>query len=258
MPGCTNTFRGSRRLTLFRSGGGTRTGKPRGDLRGFPRPAFLCMCLLAVLFFPVRVNADDFSQALRKSPYTEQQRNSLGMLFAEAVEKNIPQELLVPRLEEGIAKKVPYPRLVRALRDELNRLEQARDILLGVEAGRVLAADVASWARTANLLALGVTAREIRYLAGASIGRWGDYRDATVLFVSLIDWGIDREAALALAGAALESPLEGGSFVGIMDLLVTGRRLRLDPERLARIMVRELPSVRDIEDLEERVLAPFE
>ncbi|MFW6182000.1 MAG: hypothetical protein ACOC8N_09640 [Spirochaetota bacterium] len=204
------------------------------------------------------MNADGFSQALRKSPYTEQQRSSLGVLFAEAAEKDIPQELLVPRLQEGIAKKVPYARLLTVLRGELDRLEQAHDILLDVEGGRVLVVDNASWARTANLLALGVTGREIRYMAGASIGRREDYRDATVLFVSLIDWGIDRETTLALAGAALESRLEGDSFVGIMDLLVTGRRLRLDPDRLARIMIRELPSVDDIEDLEERVLAPFE
>jgi hypothetical protein len=206
----------------------------------------------------VRVHADSFGQALRTSPYTEQQKSSIGMLFAEAAEKHIPEELLAPRLEEGVAKKVPYPRLIKALRDELTRLEQARDILLGVEGGRVLAADEASWARTSNLLALGVSEREISYVAGASIGRWEDYRDATVLFISLAGWGIDREAALSLAGAALESRLEGESFVGILDILVTGRRLRLDPDRLARLMARELPSVRDVEELEERVLAPFE
>jgi hypothetical protein len=206
------------------------------------------------LLFPHRLPAQEVGALLDRAPYEKPSKEAIRRLFDRAQAQSIPADLLLPRLEEGLAKKVAPARLLQALERELDYLERARAILLEVEEGPRLLLDSASWARTANLLAAGTAEAEVRHLVRLWRARWPDYRPATWLYAALLRWGLSRPAALALLEALQASVLPGDSFAGIQDLLLEGRRLRLQPEELADRMVRRMPQVRSVEELKESVL----
>jgi hypothetical protein len=120
--------------------------------------------------------------------------------------------------------------------------------------GSILIEDKSSWARTANLLAGGASVQEVKQIAKASHNRWMDYRNATYLFVSLVQWGLSRESSLKLTTAVLQSSITGEDFPGIMDLLAEGRRLRIQPETVAERIINVLPGAKTLEELREIVL----
>lgn len=132
-----------------------------------------------------------------------------------------------------------------ALRKEIGRLEKARLHLLETEGGSRLLLDNAAWQRTANLLAWGASGGEIREISGSCIHRREDYQQASHLFVSLVNWGLARDAALYLTSAVCKSRIDGDDFPGILELLIRGRRLLISPHNLSNRMIDELHRVRN-------------
>jgi len=58
----------------------------------------------------------------------------------------------------------------------------------------------------------------------------GDFRPTTYLYAALKEWGLGQEPSFSLIGALLRSSISADSFMGVMDLLATGRRRRIAPE----------------------------
>lgn len=210
--------------------------------------------MLAGLLAAAMLPAQSLEAALARSRFSPEQQRAIEEQFREAALQGIPLSLLLPRLEEGIAKKVPTARLQEALRGQAGLLLEARALLVETPGGEALLADPASWARTANLLAGALPAAEVRRLAGFCAKRPADYRQATSLYLSLVEWGLDRGKAQELLGALLDSRLPGESFPGVMEILVEGRRQRLAPEELVRRLLLHLPDTVSMEELKRRTL----
>jgi hypothetical protein len=230
---------------------------PEAACRRARRPArFRGLCpllagaLLLLLPFGVAA-ADDLAGALGRSGYGRSERAEIERFFQEAERWGIPEGLLLPRLEEGVAKRVGCTRLLSALKLEREHLLEARSLLERTHGGEVLLADAAAWARTANLLAAGVSPEEVEALADASRARPGDFRGASYLYVALRDWGLPPELSLALARDVLASALRGESFPGILDLLGEGRRRRLAPEEIVARIREQLRRAHSLEELRE-------
>jgi hypothetical protein len=207
----------------------------------------LCAAFLTIALpvFPQSVES-----ALARSGYTAVQKESIAAFFREVEDAGIPSEMLLPKLEEGIAKGVPAPRVLRALEREAENLVETRALLLGSAAGERLLEDPASWARAANLLAVGVSEGEIEELVALCGGRCAGFRPASYLYVALREWGLDMEPALDLIGSLLASSIAADEYMGVMDLLAGGRRRRIPPEELIqriRDNVKEASSIKELE-----------
>lgn len=128
-------------------------------------PSLLAWILAGLLAATPRSD-EPGSRAGPRGRFSPDQQRSLQEQFREAELQGIPVALLLPRLEEGIAKKVPPARLQEALRRQADLLLKARALLVGAPGGDALLADAAAWARTANLLSGALPAAEVRLLAG--------------------------------------------------------------------------------------------
>ena len=214
------------------------------------------ICLLVFLLASgaaaVTAAADDLEELLRRGGFDPARRGDVRAVFEEAADRGVPSALLLPRVEEGLAKGVPADRMLRGIERELSLLLEAREIL-SEEAG-VLLKDQASWARTANLLAGGLSQREVRTLARVASARPRDYRSATYLYVALAEWGLPRDQAGLLLEALVASRVPGEEFAGIVEILVEGRRARIPPERLAERIRAALPRVQNLDELKKTVL----
>ena len=217
------------------------------------RAAALAIFLLAAV---LPLGAQSLESVLSRSRYSPEVKAEVSREFRDAENQGIPVELLLPRLEEGIAKKVNAGRLLAALEREQGLLLQARGLLTGLDGGARLLEDQASWARAANLLSAGYGSGEVEELARASLSRLGDFRPAASLYVSLRGWGLPSSQALDLLRGLLASPIRGERFPGIMEILIEGRRLRLPPEILIRRLLAQLPETGTIEELRQKSLQP--
>lgn len=230
-------------IRLFAAGG-----------RRFPQLSFVGCLVVFSLFAAIPVSGQNvesvITTTLEKSRYSERQKASIISFFTETDRADLPAELLVPKLEEGIAKRIPAQRVLDALKREREGLLKARALILRVEGGEQVLADRASWARTANLLAGGISETEIEGLILLCRSRVGDFRPATYLYAALKEWGLGQEPSFSLIGALLRSSISADSFMGVMDLLATGRRRRIAPEELVRRIEEHLKQVKRIEELE--------
>jgi hypothetical protein len=224
-----------------------------GPIGGACRAAALAVFFLAAV---LPLTGQSLDGVLSRSRYSPEERDEVSRQFREAERQGVPVELLLPRLEEGIAKKVPAGRLLAALQREWQLLLEARGLLLELDRGVRLVEDRPSWARAANLLAGGYGSGEVRELARASLLRPGDFRPAASLYVSLRGWGLPSGPALDVARGLLASPIPGQRFPGIMEIFIEGRRLRLPPETLSQRLRQYLPEVRTIEELRQKCLQP--
>ena len=221
------------------------------------RAAMVKIVLAAILVFNASMLwADDSPEGLlrRAGRYGEADVTLVGGIFQEAASEGIDAELLMPKLEEALAKKATADPLITALKNEVSRLLDARRCLLEIEGGERLLLDNASWQRTANLLAWGASEEEIKVIVSSIRHRSGDFQQASYLYVSLVHWGLHRNSALSLTSAVSESSIRAKDFPGILEILIQGRRLLLSPAELSRRMVEVLPRVRNLRQLKERIL----
>jgi len=217
----------------------------------FPRPSFTSLLCTALLVASLPVCAQSVESALNRSGYSQDHKDTIIIFFAEVEESDIPADLLVPKLEEGIAKGIPASRVLGALRREAENLGRARALMLRSEEGKRLLADPASWARTANLVAVGASTEEIEELIALCNRRSECFRPATYLYVAALQWGLASETALDLIGAVVVSSIPPDSYMGVMDLLAGGRRRRIPPEQLVPRIQRHLEHANSIKELEQ-------
>ncbi len=200
------------------------------------------------------VFADSLDDALARSPYAAADRERIAAVVRQAERRGIPLEISLPRLEEGIAKRVPAARVRDVLSQEIERIDQARSLLAAAEPEGEIARLPEAWQRCATLLAWGASPDEIGSLARGSSGRLDRFAQSASLFVSLAQWGLERGLALETATAAAASRVPANDLAGIAAMFTAGRRQRRDPAELARALIRELPEARSLRQLREKTL----
>ena len=214
--------------------------------------SFLILLFLLILSFSFAENSEE--DLLRGSGYSRQEQKMLQNALDKGEEQGIDRTMLYPRIKEAKSKKVSAERLLSALENEIKRLVSAEIILSQSSEGKRLLKTRASWQRTANLLSWGAEKKEIQIIIRACGTRPENYKQATILFVSLVSWGLDRRTALDLTEAAAMSDLSGGDFPGIQELLVRGRGKSIPPRDLALEIIKALPEIADFTSLRERIL----
>jgi hypothetical protein len=219
-----------------------------GSVR-LPQPLLIGLVCIFFLSAGSMASAQTVESALGKSTYSQSHKSAITSFFTGIEQDGIPIELLLPKLEEGIAKGVPAPRVLDVLAREAESLGEARALILRVPGGRRLLSDRASWARTANLLAGDFSQEEIETLIGLSVSRVEVFRPATYLYAALTDWGMVEDSALELVAALLDSSISPDSYMGVMDLLAAGRRRRIAPEELVQRIREHLDHATTIEEL---------
>jgi hypothetical protein len=220
-----------------------------GDVR-LPQPLFIFILCAALFVIGPPIYAQSVESALERSGYSQPQKHSIIAFFAEAEQSEIPPDLLLPKLEEGISKGIPAPGVLGALMQEADNLLRTRGLLLRSEEGRRLLADPASWARAANLLSVGVAEDEIEQLIALCGARIEGFRPASYLYVAVMEWGLSGDSSLDLIGALLSSSIPPDSYMGVMDLLAIGRRRRIAPEELVQRILQHLGRAKSIKELE--------
>ncbi|MBN2352536.1 MAG: hypothetical protein JXD23_08205 [Spirochaetales bacterium] len=201
------------------------------------------------------LQADDALEALLlKAPYSETEKQSISAVFSLTREQGVPESFIIPRLEEGLAKRVPAAKLVPVLRRELESLSRARDILTAADPKMSPESQPAAWQRAALLLGKGVSESAVAAMARASVKRWPDFRAATELYLTLASWGLDPPVALKVVIAVLNSRLPADDFGNVAALFPKGRVRYLSPRALADRIVQALPETATAEELENRVL----
>jgi hypothetical protein len=220
-----------------------------GGIR-FPQPSLIAILCTVLFVIGLPVSAQSVESALARSGYSQRHKDSIVAFFAEMKDADIPDALLLPKLEEGIAKGIPAPRVLGALMKEAGHLRRSRALMLRSQEGKLLLADPATWARTANLLAVGVSEEEIQELIALCSSRTEGYRPATYLYVAVLQWGLARMSALDLIDALLASSIPPESYMGLMDLLAGGRRRRIAPEELVQRIRLHLEHAESLKELE--------
>jgi len=113
------------------------------------------------------------------------------------------------------------------------------------DGGRLLATD-ANWDRAANFLKAGYDTATLSRIAGASAARPGVFRPATLLYVSLADWGLSDDLALLVVESAIRSALDPDAYPQINGLFADAQRSRMNVENAAREIARMLDDGRSI------------
>jgi hypothetical protein len=210
------------------------------------------LLFILVIPFPA-LTEDSLHEMLADSRYSREEQNAIREVFDAARMEGVDDSLLLPRLKEAGAKRVPASRLVAALKKEVYLLVTARILLLESRDGKKLLREDAPLPRTANLISWGAGEDEIRSIIGGARGDSMRYLQATHLFVSLIDWGLNRTNALDLTVGAASSRINEKDFPGILDLLVRSRRGSRTPEGQSDKIIDLLSQVADFSELEERI-----
>ena len=198
--------------------------------------------------------ADPLDDALSRGGYAAADREEIAAVLRAAADRGIPLEITLPRLQEGIAKRVGAARVRAVLLQEIERLERARSLLVALRPASALAELPAAWQGCATLLAWGAREDEVVSLAGASFGRLERFVQSASLFVSLVQWGLERGKAREVAAAAAGSALPPEDLAGIAAVFTAGRRQRRDPAELAQALVEELPRAKSLRQLREKTL----
>ncbi len=218
------------------------------------RLALSTACLLLFALAPLFPQSEAVTTLLEKGRFGADEETAILEVFGEAEAADVPESLLLPRLQEGISKNVPANRIVQALANDLATLLTARSVLEQVPGGNQILSDRARWARAANFLAARRTEEELRAIAEASASEPESFRQATVLYISLLEWGLTGAAVVELVEAAVDSKLEPREFSGIPELFALARRERVRPDRMVERIISALPRADSLRELRNMVI----
>lgn len=217
----------------------------------FPLLALYLLLLVTISAFGQN---KEVSQLLDRSGFGSNAQEAAVDLFREAEALDVPESLLLPRLEEGISKNVPPLRIVQALENDLATLLTARSVLREVNRGGRILADNARWARAANFLAAGRSEEELRRISEICASEPESFRQATVLYISLFEWGLDQPSVVELVEGAVDSNLEPREFSAIPELFALARRDRVRPARMVERILSALPRADSLRELRSMVI----
>ncbi len=208
------------------------------------------------MLLAVTSGAQTVERILETSGLSAGQRSAVLAEFEKAEAAGIPEAFLLPRIEEGMAKNVPVPRIIDVIRREREAFALALGLLkeTGYAGTDGTGPPVAEWQRTAHLLLSGVKDDDAVSLLRAFGERKEDFRQGTNLYLALVKWGIDPVDSLRLTSLAAVSPLAADSFMGIPELFIEARRQRIRTGDIIERIAQELPRSRSLDSLKNRVL----
>ncbi len=186
--------------------------------------------------------------------YTEKESSVIAEILDYAGSVGIPGELLIPRVREGVAKRVSVPRLERALSNDIENLRTARSLFEQFSKAEEFIGETARWKRAANMLAAGMDPQELYTLVEACSTKPDDFRSASVLYVSLFEWGLTEDSAKRVVESLVLSEIHKSEYEGVIELFRVARRQRLRPEELVGRIVSAAPHSRSIDELSNKIL----
>ncbi|MGM0432963.1 MAG: hypothetical protein ACQEQU_09645 [Spirochaetota bacterium] len=195
--------------------------------------------------------------------HSQEQTEAIGEVFSKAEQQDIPEKMLLPRLQEGIAKQVEPNRILHVLERELEAYVLAREVF-HTTMGEGATADLleehpAVWTRTATLSLQGFSEAEIIFLVQTFSqlerkNNWNFYRNGSSLYSALLRWGLNERTTRELTSTVAQSRLEGEEYEQILSIIASGSQHRLSPETMAERIIKALPHARSAAELERRVL----
>ena len=200
-------------------------------------------------------------QKLQSSQFSETDKDQLMGVLEQAEQQLIPTEVLVLRLEEGLAKRIPPHSLYNALMLELQAYNETRKLVLdrlGHQEGTRVLSDSTIWSRTATLYRQGVPEVDLAALLDMfnrqkSQEKWDNYRYGGGLLIALRHWGLDNGPSFSVIEALSRSPIPGEDYRVVVDLFTTGFANRIAPDDMVRRIVQSAPRSRSITMLERLV-----
>ena len=205
---------------------------------------------LLVLFFGLAVVAygeesrgttsDGIAGALAHSGFSAASESVISELVLQAAADGIPSELLLPRVQEGVSKGVDAELVIDALSEEILYLTTSRDIIRRLPDGELILDDTSNWFRAANFLKSGQSEEALFLVAQVSAVKPDAFRPATLLFLSISEWGIEPDSALALVEAVVASNVDPQAYPEVTGLLSDAQRSRLDLTAAARQIAEQL------------------
>ncbi|MFO7731252.1 MAG: hypothetical protein R6V86_10870 [Spirochaetia bacterium] len=245
---------------------------PRGTLRFYS-----FMVIAVILFFwssPLLLTAEEEGVAssssvasgtasgailkvegiLEEYGYSESDIQGVLKVFLGAENKGVPGAMLVPRVQEGVAKGVPALRLQGALKRDIDYLMSARRLFAEAEAEEVFLNRESQWKRAANMLAADFGSDELGRLIQICREDPDKFRPISLLYASLSTWGLSKEDGLAVAEALVSSAIPAEEYEGILDLYRNARRERIRPEELTDRITERAGSSVSVEELERMIL----
>lgn len=191
---------------------------------------------------------------LREHGYSERDVQGVLEVFLGAKKEGISGDMLVPRVQEGVAKTVPAPRLQAALKRDIDYLLSARRLFAEAGAEEVFLNRKSQWKRAANMLAAGFGSDELGSLLQICKENPEKFRPISLLYASLSTWGLSKADGLTVAEALVSSAIPIAEYEGILDLYRTARRERIRPEELTERIAAYAGSSESVEELERMIL----
>lgn len=202
-----------------------------------------------------------FEGALRSTTYAQQEKNQLQTVLEQADEERVPIDMLLLKLEEGIAKNIPAQPLYAALDRELQGFTHTRQLvyqqLERIEAERLLS-DSTIWSKIATLYHQGVPDSDLGALIGMfnkqqSKDKWNNFRYGGGLLIALRQWGLTDRLSLDVVQAISSSTILGEDYRKVLDLFNIGFAARISPASMAQRIIEAAPKSRSITTLERMV-----
>jgi len=205
--------------------------------------------------------APQVDKSLRSSQFAESEKKQLRRVFEHAEQEQMPVEVLILRLEEGLAKHVPAQLLYNALMRELHSYEETRHLVLdqlSQDEAALLLTNATIWSRTATLYQQGVPEKDLAALLQmfsrqTSKEKWNNYRYGGGLLIALRQWGLTDDLSLSVLEALSRSPISGDDYRIILDIFNTGFANRIAPNDMAQRIIISAPKSRSITMLERLV-----
>ena len=217
---------------------------------------FLVGSLLPAGTWDAQVN-----NALQRSSYSQQEKHQVQTLFTQAEDQQAPVELLINRLDEGVAKQVPAQLLQNALQQELESFTAAKNIVSTYlnkrEAERIIA-DTAVWSRIATLYRQGISQHDLGELIKVFNKqtvkeKWNNFRYGGGLLIALRQWGVTPESSLAVVKALALSSIAGDEYRRVIDLFNSALANRISSDAMAQRIIEAAPRSRTMSILERQV-----
>jgi hypothetical protein len=192
---------------------------------------------------------DTVAETLAGSGFSTDAGIAISALFERAAAEGVPPELLLPRLQEGVAKRVDADLVREALSEEILYLTTARDAIQRLPGGAVILDNPSSWSRAANFIRSGQSEETLFLVARASVNRPETFRPATLLYLSISEWGIEQDKALVLVEAVAASSLGPEAYPEVTGLLADAQRARLDLGEAALQIAEQLRAGRSVRQI---------
>lgn len=202
-----------------------------------------------------------FERTVESAHFTESEEQQIHNLLTEAQEDQIPVDLLVLRLEEGVAKRVPTSTLYNALELERQAYSYTRDLIvheLGLQEAERIVSDNTIWSRVTTIYRQGVPDEDLKALIAMfnkqrSAERWNNFRYGGGLLIALRQWGLEETLSLQVVEALSRSSIPGEDYRAVIDLFNAGISNRTSLEDIANRIIDSAPNSRSLKVLERMV-----